>query len=490
MTPQTVLPSPPSDPTADRRATQALAWALAAYFGAHLLSRVLVSDALELDEAEQVLWAQQFAWGYGAQPPLYTWLQAGVFELFGLSVASLALLKNALLMSTYGFSFLAARRLLPAPMAALAAASMLLIPQIGWESQRDLTHSVICTTMAAASLWLVVELLHRRRPWVYVALGVAAGLGTLGKYSYAGFAVVLLAALAWWRPSRAVVLSPWMAVTVALAVAVVAPHGVWLLQHLQEATQGTLQKMDDGAAPTYAAGVASGLRSLVVAVVGFLTPLWLVMAVLHGRRAWQQRARPRAPVCALFGRYLVLLAAMFALMVLGGAATQFKDRWMQPYLFFAPMMFLVWVAPADGAWPRQAALRRVIAAMAVLVLLGLSARVAVNGWRDRPDELNAPAGALAAALRQAGHDGRRVVTDDRVLGGLLRLHLKTPVTVVRRGTAAAAVDEPTLWVTTGRAPDRLLALAGSHVDTQAVDLPYRHARPGAAPIRYWFAMSN
>lgn len=42
---------------------------------AHVLVRVAISPALKWDEAEQMLWSQQLALGYGAQPPLYTWLQ-------------------------------------------------------------------------------------------------------------------------------------------------------------------------------------------------------------------------------------------------------------------------------------------------------------------------------------------------------------------------------------------------------------------------------
>src|SRR5262245_21622617 len=101
----TVTASYPTNPTIE--ATRSSRWQpwiwLLVYFGAHLLSRVLVSDALELDEAEQTLWTQQLHAGYGAQPPLYTWLQWGVFQLFGVSVFSLALLKNLLLALTYTF---------------------------------------------------------------------------------------------------------------------------------------------------------------------------------------------------------------------------------------------------------------------------------------------------------------------------------------------------------------------------------------------------
>ena len=91
------------------------------YFGAHIVSRTLVSDALELDEAEQALWTQQLAAGYGTQPPLYTWLQWAVFQVAGVSVLSLSLLKNTLLASTYAFVWLTARRFMAAPLALLAA---------------------------------------------------------------------------------------------------------------------------------------------------------------------------------------------------------------------------------------------------------------------------------------------------------------------------------------------------------------------------------
>ena len=69
-----------------------LFWLLAMTLG-HVAVRVAVSPALKWDEAEQMLWSQQLALGYGSQPPLYTWLQCGVNWLVGPSVLALALLK-------------------------------------------------------------------------------------------------------------------------------------------------------------------------------------------------------------------------------------------------------------------------------------------------------------------------------------------------------------------------------------------------------------
>ena len=104
-----------------------LAWCLL-WMLAHVASRVVVSPALELDEAEQALWSQTLACGYGSQPPLYTWLQAGWFALLGPSVLALSSLKFMLLGLTLVLVWRTALPLMPERAALWAAASLLLIP--------------------------------------------------------------------------------------------------------------------------------------------------------------------------------------------------------------------------------------------------------------------------------------------------------------------------------------------------------------------------
>jgi 4-amino-4-deoxy-L-arabinose transferase-like glycosyltransferase len=113
---------------------------LALYFLAHLVIRLSLSDSLDLDEAEQAFEFQQFRMGYGTQPPLYNWLQWILFSALGMNLFALALLKSLCLFSIYFFMFLTARPLVGSMGAMAVSASMLLLPQIGWEAQRDLTH--------------------------------------------------------------------------------------------------------------------------------------------------------------------------------------------------------------------------------------------------------------------------------------------------------------------------------------------------------------
>jgi len=124
-----------------------------AYFGAQFGLRLAHQGALGLDEAEMLITAQTYALGYGPQPPLYSWLQAPLIAIFVDSIVALALLKNALLATTYWTLFMLGIRLGRTAFAPiLGALGLLLLPQIAWESQRELTHSVIGVTFCALTL--------------------------------------------------------------------------------------------------------------------------------------------------------------------------------------------------------------------------------------------------------------------------------------------------------------------------------------------------
>lgn len=49
-----------------------------------IVARVILCDpSLSYDEAEQLVFAQNFSFGYPSQPPLYTWIQWFIFKVGG-----------------------------------------------------------------------------------------------------------------------------------------------------------------------------------------------------------------------------------------------------------------------------------------------------------------------------------------------------------------------------------------------------------------------
>ena len=465
------------------------------YFGLQLAARVWASSSVELDEAEQLLWTQQLRLGYGPQPPLYTWVQWAFFEVFGVSVFALALLKNLLLLATYSFTFLAARRVLTPRLALMSTVSLMLLMQIVWESQRDLTHSVLVTTCAAATLWVVCTLVRAPRVGWYALLGLTAACGLLAKYSFAVYLAALGGALLLSPETRRVFIERRMWLSVAIALMLVLPHGLWVLDHLGAAVDNTAGKLSAGQGRGLGQ-IASGLASLAFVVPSFLTPWILIVLALFGRGLAMRRAGREPLFAGLFLRYFALLLTMLVAMVVIGGAANFKDRWLQPFMFLAPMVFFV-MWPGLETHPRRPWLVWAAVAMGTLTLVLLTLRPAYDGSRGRPDQLNLPIAALAHSVRAAGIEPAVIVSNDQHLAGALRLMFtRSRIVMAAEWSAlrngAQPAGGPVLLLTSERRFETLRAadptwatLAGA-----AVTLPYTHASASTPPARFRYAVAE
>ena len=409
-----------------------LAWATVATLG-----RVLLSPAVMWDQAEQLIWTQSLEWGYGPQPPLYTWVQRGVNALFGPSVLSLAVFKHALLVLTFVFMYLAARQILPRRSAWLAALGMAWLPGMGWEVLRDLTHTVLLTCVVAATWWLLLRQIQRPSRAGFAWLGIAVGLGVLSKYSYvliAGAAV--LAALSLPTPRRALLGRGWWLVPL-LVLLIVTPHAVWALAHWDDATRSTLDKLRPPDAASGWSALFDGLGDFAK-VFGLAALPWALMAWwAFGARAWRTATDPRAACStpawapALLQRYLLAVAAALLGMVLFAGVSELDGRWIHPMVIVIPLLGFAW-RPWLGDQLRGA--RRHAAAVAVMAVL-----MTVANWSDplldaargRADRHNWPVALLEAQLRAAGYDGvAPIIANRHIGGGLLRSRFpQAPVAV-------------------------------------------------------------
>ena len=465
---------------------------------AHVAVRVALSPALKWDEAEQVLWSQQLAPGYGAQPPLYTWLQWGVNQLLGPSVLALSLLKHALIVLACVFMWLAGRELLGKRGAWWSAASLLALPPLGWFSVRDQTHTVLVTALTCAAWWLLLRLARRSRPADFAWFGLVCGLGLLAKYSFALVAAaMLLAALSAPEPRRALLARGWWWAPLA-GLLVVWPHALWLAGHLHEATAGTLEKMQ--IQPERYGG--EGLLNLLDACAGTLG-LWALIALWAFRAAcW------RAPVASetawarrLFGRYLILIGLALLGMALLAGVTQFKGRWVLPLLCVAPLAILA-ARPALQEHPRAGRFTGALAALALIWLVAGAARPWVSGQRGQVDALHYPAAALEAALRASGYDGRgRIIAADHILAGTLRTRFPqaaaqacepsrqpVPACVAAGIENARRAGQGWLLVShdSRAAPGwwEQAAATAAGPSARSIELPFTMMRPGTEPARY------
>lgn len=433
-----------------------------AYAAAQGALRVAVSDSLELDEAEQVLLAQQWAWGYGGQPPLYTWLQAALFAVCGTNVAALALLKAMLVFAVLALTYLTVREASDSePTALAAAAAWFLLPHFAWEARRDLSHTVLTLAAVAATIFFAVR--WRKRPVAPAALGLglSAALGVLSKYNFLLFLAAFgLAALSL-RSVRSS-LRTWHALPgLVVFLGVTGAHAVWFFAHPDVATSGHQKLFATGTAGRASAALA-GLWSLVEQGL----PAVLLPVAVCGVCAWRPRARS-APMQGaeelrrLLARTLAFGAALCVVLAIA-FQIRFKARWLLPLLAVVPMYAPVWLSARAGE-QRVRWFAATGAVAALVALLALPAAAPLASLTGKFTRLNAPYAQFAAGLKARGIAPEIIVAENRLVGGNLKLFFpSSPVAVpeLPAPPAAAGADVLVAWDATRRRemPATLVAL--------------------------------
>jgi lipopolysaccharide core galacturonosyltransferase RgtB len=395
---------------------------LACYFLLQILFRTLVSDSAELDESEQLLWVQDWRWGYGSDPPLYTWLQILVFHLFGTGIFGLALLKNVLLFSAFLFTYLSAREASgDERLSVLAMFSLLLFPQITWESQRDLTHSVLATALAAATFFMAARVARSRRPLDYLLLGVCLGLGTLSKYSYCLFAFALGIAALTVPAFRGALLNKGLLLTFGAFLLITAWHFQWILRSPDLAWSRPEEVIHGSASPFLRARLLGVLSVVKCAVMLGAVPgavYWLAFA----GSANAQPASDGSASQHWIGRTWLVIGLMCLGLVLA-TGIELRDRWFQPVAFLGALSAAWLVRPRLGPLGERRFLALVgsLALIVLIVLPGIPLSASVT---RRPTRLNAPYSELSKQLESVLPESALIVAANRLVGGNLRLRFQ------------------------------------------------------------------
>jgi 4-amino-4-deoxy-L-arabinose transferase-like glycosyltransferase len=389
---------PPCSPAHWVSTPRRLILVFAGYFLLQCVVRLLASPTLDLDESEQLVATQRLAWGYGPQPPLYSWLQYPLVRWLGPSILALTLLKNALLFSLYVVTYHNARCLTRNHwLATLAAVSLLFLPQIAWESQRDLTHSVLVTLCAAITFNVLIRLKRNPSPGGFLALGICAGLGILSKYSFLLFLAGLVAGAVLERHWRHALLHRHVWIALLTAAIVMLPHTLWVLEHPQAVLGAAREFQITHHWPRWQV-LERGLLSLIIAVVAHAGLLLGLFALASQRKP--ASAPPPSPDPAATRLILYGLGAMGTLLLAAicfGGVTRFKDRWFMPLLAWLPVLLVSGLGSRLES-RRITGLLGLGVVVATFVTLAIPGRVWFAAALKHPHELNVPFQELVKGL--------------------------------------------------------------------------------------------
>jgi hypothetical protein len=340
----------------ERRPQRAFGVFLALHFLVWTALPSLLYPNLPLDLIEALIYGREWQLGYDKLPPLPWWLVEIVYRVIGRDWAYYALAQLAVV-AAFALVWLTARALV-GPAKALVA--VLIIDGLHYfhYTAAKFNHDVIQLPLWALAGYSFHAALRRGHVVSWALLGAAVGAALWAKYFVVVLAVPMALFLLLDRNARKTLLTPGPWVALAVALLVMAPHLVWLVQN----------DFLPFAYANYRATPSHGLLDhvlhpavFVIYQIGFMLPALLIAAMLF----WP--SRPAACAAAdPFDRRIVALLALgpaattMALSALSGRGT--VTMWGYPLWLFLGL-WIVLEAQSVLDPPRLA---RVLAAWAIV----------------------------------------------------------------------------------------------------------------------------
>jgi len=202
-------------------------------FGAlafHLLVNAFGGYGIFRDEFYYIACSKRLAAGYVDQPPLAMFLLAASRALFGVSQLGLRVLPALSHALTIILGGLIARRLGGRKTAVTLACLALTLAPIVIGHSSIFQMNAFSYLFWALAAYLLVHIIDRSRPLLWILLGIVIGLGLLNKIDFLWFGVGLAAALLL-TDLRRHLATPWPYAAAAIALLIFSPFILWNITH-------------------------------------------------------------------------------------------------------------------------------------------------------------------------------------------------------------------------------------------------------------------
>ncbi|MBT5298322.1 MAG: hypothetical protein HOL41_08185 [Rhodospirillaceae bacterium] len=400
---------------------------LAVYLGVIFTLRVALFPGASEDDAEQLYYAQSWAWGYKAnQPPLYTWMVMALQSFFGVQAASVVAIKYSALGAMYVFYYLAALRMLSDRRTALVATLTVLgFYYIAWDMAVNYSNTALLAAAIAGSLWAFMRIHERPTIARYAVFGLFVAAGLLAKFNYALFVLPLLMSALFAPGHRDCMVSWKIFATVFVAVALAGPYYFWFFGSADGLASANVNSLPTDATSTYLADITKGLWGVFRGGVSILMPGFIIAAAilwparsLAGQAPRQLGAHDNR---RLLGAYIICVIVALILGVGVSRVSAIQAHWMI-VLLPVPIFAATWLDPARISAGRFRAFVGVFTVLALCVPLGLAVRAGVAPETCKKCNFFFPHSALSRQIEAAGFQRGTIIAMDypNILSGNLR----------------------------------------------------------------------
>jgi 4-amino-4-deoxy-L-arabinose transferase-like glycosyltransferase len=397
------------------------------------------SWSLPLDVVSDGLsWGHEWKWGYYKHPPLPSWTVELFFEALG--NAGPYLLSQLAIVATYVFVFLLGRCFMPGRWAAVGA---LLLSGVYYFSipTPEFNHNVAQMPIWAAASYFYYKSWKSGGLHWWIALGVAAGLGILAKYSTALLLGAMLAHCLFTRSARAALATAGPYLAIFVCIAVISPHLIWAIHAGFPTMHYAVGRA--GSAVSAAGRIAAPLKFLLAQAID-IAPAF-VAAAIAGLLPRQMTRNESLN----FLLWLTLVPLFFIVLLSLATGLGARDMWGTPMWNLTGLI----IVEAAGARRDSASLPRLAYCLVALFAIGLCgymlANVFVPERENKPSRIQWPAQQLSegfmAVWESHEHRPLQIVAADGWLGGLVAADARPRASV---WIDASFVKSP--WITPAR----------------------------------------
>lgn len=372
------------------------------------------------DQAEIVIYAQNWAASYDEQVPVYAWVVGLMMRATNYFVLTPDFLKYAGLAGTVAGLYLAGKAMTGSGRAGLIAALIgFALPTLHSDLLREYTHSSALLAFAALSAPALIGPSRVTLARVPLGLSLVWVGGILSKHT---MVLIMLAQLFELlrrpRPPRGGRMRACLAVLVA--VVAVAPIYIDMALNLPTIAAGAAPFVADG-------GRWRGLLDLGGSILSEGAPLllvlllaWLNLRRVQARRRQAVRGRLTPDEATLLRVAAISIGLLVPLIVIGDVAVV-RDRWLAPaFLFVAPVVASLF--HRAEAHRVQWTLVRVLPVILLALAFFKGGEAFFNRWDGDVGEANYPHGAIRRAVLARGEHFDAVVSGSAPILATLKVH--------------------------------------------------------------------
>lgn len=340
------------------------------YCLAFLLIRVLSSNTLNSDEAEQFINSFDFDWGYSSQPPLFTWLLIIFNKIFVNAALSINVLKYILIYLFVLYFYKVCLRLINPDLAGTATFSLLLFPAYSYEIHRDLTHTTLLAFLSVFCFYYFLKISEEPSYLNYSIFGLSISLGVLSKYNIGILIVPLFLSALFFDKYRSALLNKKILVSIFITVTTLLPHIIWLTQHHFSSVSHAVHKSRLGGE-----GIES-YADLGSFIFGYFPSFTIAFAVLYIVFFRNFKKKVDAFLFAIF--ITCFTTPILVIFVFHGS--YFNYRWLVPIFFLIPLLMF---SSIEGDYAKP---KKILIIICSLVLTGTFIQRAIYNFF--PDLVN------------------------------------------------------------------------------------------------------